>query len=114
VTDDAEKLTPADPRDVETAMALALTSGSAMARRGKHVARKSALDPEQLDMARRMIEKENKGKATVARGMGVDPSTLRRALGGGSDLNAIARLGSNESRSGRDMAARPILTVAPT
>jgi hypothetical protein len=30
--DDAEKLTPADPRDVETALALALTSGRALAR----------------------------------------------------------------------------------
>ena len=48
-------------------------------RRGKHMGRKAAVDPEQLDMARRMIEKENKGKAAVARGMGIDPSTLRRA-----------------------------------
>jgi hypothetical protein len=32
MTDDAEKLTPADPRDVETALALALTSGRALAR----------------------------------------------------------------------------------
>lgn len=32
MTDDAEKLTPADPRDVETALALALTSGKALAR----------------------------------------------------------------------------------
>lgn len=30
--DDAEKLTPADPRDLETALALALTSGRALAR----------------------------------------------------------------------------------
>jgi hypothetical protein len=29
---DAEKLTPADPRDLETALALALTSGRALAR----------------------------------------------------------------------------------
>jgi hypothetical protein len=29
---DDEKLTPADPRDVETALALALTSGKALAR----------------------------------------------------------------------------------
>jgi hypothetical protein len=32
MTDDAEKLTPADPREVETALALALTSGRALAR----------------------------------------------------------------------------------
>ena len=32
MTDVAEKLTPADPRDVETALALALTSGKALAR----------------------------------------------------------------------------------
>jgi hypothetical protein len=32
MTDDLEKLTPADPRDVETALALALTSGKALAR----------------------------------------------------------------------------------
>jgi hypothetical protein len=30
--DSEEKLTPADPRDVETALALALTSGRALAR----------------------------------------------------------------------------------
>jgi hypothetical protein len=30
--DDAEKLVPADPRDLETALALALTSGRALAR----------------------------------------------------------------------------------
>jgi hypothetical protein len=30
--DDAEKLVPADPRDLETALALALTSGKALAR----------------------------------------------------------------------------------
>ena len=30
--DDAEKLSPADPRDLETALALALTSGRALAR----------------------------------------------------------------------------------
>lgn len=51
-------------------------------RRGKRLGRQPLLGPEQLDMARRMIEKENKGKAAVARGMGVDPSTLRRALNG--------------------------------
>jgi hypothetical protein len=32
MTADAEKLVPADPRDVETALALALTSGRALAR----------------------------------------------------------------------------------
>jgi hypothetical protein len=32
MTDDASKLTLADPRDVETALALALTSGKALAR----------------------------------------------------------------------------------
>jgi len=51
-------------------------------RRGKRLGRQPLLGPEQLDMARRMIEKENKGKAAVARGMGVDPSTLRRKLNG--------------------------------
>jgi hypothetical protein len=30
--DDTEKLSPADPRDLETALALALTSGRALAR----------------------------------------------------------------------------------
>jgi DNA invertase Pin-like site-specific DNA recombinase len=52
---------------------------SAARRRGKHVGRPSVLTPEKLEMARRLLA-ENKGKGTVARMIGVDPSTLRRAL----------------------------------
>jgi hypothetical protein len=45
--------------------------------------RTPALGPDKLDMARRLIA-ENKGRGVVARMLGVDPSTLRRALNGKS------------------------------
>ena len=48
-------------------------------RRGKHVGRPPALGPERLEMARLLLA-ENKGRGVVARMLGVDPSTLRRAL----------------------------------
>jgi len=50
-------------------------------RRGKRLGRAPALGPDKLDMARRLIA-ENKGRAVVAAMLGVDPSTLRRALNG--------------------------------
>jgi DNA invertase Pin-like site-specific DNA recombinase len=52
-------------------------------RRGKRLGRTPALGPDKLDMARRLIA-ENKGRAVVAAMLGVDPSTLRRALNGKS------------------------------
>jgi DNA invertase Pin-like site-specific DNA recombinase len=48
-------------------------------RRGKRVGRAPALDPEKLDLAHRLLA-EGKGRAVVAHTLGVDPSTLRRAL----------------------------------
>lgn len=48
-------------------------------RRGKRPGRPPSLTPEKLDMARRLIA-EGEGKATAARMIGVDPSTLRREL----------------------------------
>jgi hypothetical protein len=50
-------------------------------RRGKQLGRRRLLDPEKLDMAHDLIAK-GKGRAVVARMIGVDPSTLRRALNG--------------------------------
>lgn len=50
-------------------------------RRGKHVGRPVILTPEKLDLAKRLLA-ENKGRAVVARMVGVDPATLRRALNG--------------------------------
>jgi DNA invertase Pin-like site-specific DNA recombinase len=52
-------------------------------RRGKRLGRAPALGPDKLDMARRLIA-ENKGRAVVAAMLGIDPSTLRRALNGKS------------------------------
>jgi len=48
-------------------------------RRGKHVGRPASLTPEKLDLAVRLIA-DGKGRAAAARSVGVDPSTLRRAL----------------------------------
>jgi hypothetical protein len=39
----------------------------------------AVIDPEKLDMAHRLLA-EGKGRAVVARMIGVDPSTLRRVL----------------------------------
>jgi DNA invertase Pin-like site-specific DNA recombinase len=50
-------------------------------RRGKRLGRRPALTPEKLDMAHEQLAK-GKGRAVVARMIGVDPSTLRRALNG--------------------------------
>lgn len=50
-------------------------------RRGRPVGRPAVLTPEKLDMARRLIA-EGKGKAIVARMIGVGPATLRRGLNG--------------------------------
>ena len=47
--------------------------------RGKRVGRPLSLTPEKLDLARRLL---GEGKAIVARMIGVDPATLRRALNG--------------------------------
>jgi DNA invertase Pin-like site-specific DNA recombinase len=48
-------------------------------RRGKHVGRPARLTPDQLDHARNLIA-SGEGKGTVAALLGVDVSTLRRAL----------------------------------
>lgn len=48
-------------------------------RRGRRLGRPKALTPEKLDMALKLIH-EGKGRAVAARMVGVDPSTLRRAL----------------------------------
>ncbi len=50
-------------------------------RRGRKAGRPVGLSPEKRDMALRLIE-EGHGKAVTARMVGVDPSTLRRALNG--------------------------------
>jgi DNA invertase Pin-like site-specific DNA recombinase len=50
-------------------------------RRGKRVGRPPVLTPEKADLATRLLA-EGKGKAIVARMIGVDPATLRRALNG--------------------------------
>ena len=50
-------------------------------RRGKHVGRPTVMTPEKMDMAAHLLA-EGKGKATVARMIGVGPATLRRALQG--------------------------------
>lgn len=49
-------------------------------RRGRHVGRPRRLDPAQLEHARALIA-AGKGKGSVAALLGVDVSTLRRALG---------------------------------
>jgi DNA invertase Pin-like site-specific DNA recombinase len=54
-------------------------------RRGKHVGRPFMLTPETLELANRLI-REGKGKAVIARMVGVHPSTLRRALNAPDDL----------------------------
>ena len=51
-------------------------------RRGRHVGRPKRLTPDQLDHARALIA-SGKGKGIVAALLGVDVSTLRRALKGG-------------------------------
>lgn len=48
-------------------------------RRGKRAGRPPSLTPEKRDMALRLIE-EGKGRAVVARMVGVGPATLRRHL----------------------------------
>ena len=48
-------------------------------RRGKHVGRPLSLTPEKIDLARRLLA-EGKGRAIVARMLGVGPATLRRGL----------------------------------
>jgi DNA invertase Pin-like site-specific DNA recombinase len=53
---------------------------AAVKRRGKHIGRPPSLTPEKLDMARRLIEVDGKGRAIAARMVGVDPATLRRHL----------------------------------
>lgn len=50
-------------------------------RRGKRLGRPAVLTPEKLDMARRLIA-QGKGRAIVARMIGVGPATLRRGLNG--------------------------------
>ncbi len=50
-------------------------------RRGKAVGRPPALTPEKLDLARRLVA-EGKGRAVVARMVGVGSATLRRGLNG--------------------------------
>lgn len=50
-------------------------------RRGKILGRPRALTPDNLDLANRLLA-EGKGRAVVARMIGVDPATLRRALNG--------------------------------
>lgn len=52
---------------------------AAARRRGKRLGRPTLLDPDKLDLARRLIG-EGRGRAEAARMVGVDPSTLRRAL----------------------------------
>jgi DNA invertase Pin-like site-specific DNA recombinase len=51
---------------------------AAARRRGRHVGRPPKLAPEQINYARRIIVK-GEGRAQVARSLGVDPVTLRRA-----------------------------------
>jgi len=48
-------------------------------RRGKQVGRPVVLTPEKLDLARRLVA-EGKGRAIVARMIGVGPATLRQGL----------------------------------
>ncbi len=48
-------------------------------RRGKRRGRPNRLDPDKLDLARRLIS-EDKGQAEAARVVGVGPATLRRVL----------------------------------
>lgn len=48
---------------------------------GRHVGRPTVLTPEKLDLARRLIA-EGRGKAIVARMIGVGSTTLRRGLNG--------------------------------
>ena len=50
-------------------------------RRGRHVGRPSTLTSDKLDLAHRLLA-EGKGKAAVARMVGIHPATLRRALNG--------------------------------
>jgi DNA invertase Pin-like site-specific DNA recombinase len=52
---------------------------AAAKRRGKRAGRPVVLTPEKLDLARRLVG-EGKGKAIVARMIGVGPATLRRGL----------------------------------
>lgn len=52
---------------------------AAAKRRGKRIGRPPALDREKLDLAHKLLA-EKKGKAVVARMIGVDPATLRRAM----------------------------------
>jgi len=56
-------------------------AGMKAARRGKVLGRPRALTPDTLDLANRLLA-EGKGRALVARMIGVDPATLRRALNG--------------------------------
>lgn len=53
-------------------------------RRGKRLGRPPSITPEKLDLAWRLIG-EGKGRAVAARMIGVNPSTLRRALNGLDD-----------------------------
>lgn len=48
-------------------------------RRGKRLGRPALLDPDKLNLARRLIA-EGQGKAEAARMIGVNPATLRRVL----------------------------------
>ncbi len=52
---------------------------AAAKRRGKRLGRPASLDPDKLDLARRLIS-EGKGKAEAARMVGVGFATLRRKL----------------------------------
>ena len=52
---------------------------AAARRRGKRLGRPALLDPDKLDLARRLVA-EGRGKAEAARMIGVNPATLRRRL----------------------------------
>ena len=52
---------------------------AAARRRGKRLGRPTLIDPDKLDLARRLIV-EGRGRAEAARMIGVDPATLRRHL----------------------------------
>ena len=59
---------------------------AAARRRGKRLGRPTRLDPDKLDLARRLIA-EGQGKAEAARMVGVGPATLRRRLKESMKLN---------------------------
>ncbi|MCB4806373.1 DNA invertase Pin-like site-specific DNA recombinase [Methylobacterium brachiatum] len=52
---------------------------TAARRRGKRAGRPAALTPEKRELALRLLD-DGKGRAEVARMVGIDPATLRRHL----------------------------------